>query len=57
MREGEVIMAKQLCERLRENIMSENYIVINGKRLDLAVKFWDLLTWQENKSYFTLESS
>lgn len=22
-----------------------------------AVKFWDLLTWQENKSYFTLESS
>lgn len=50
-------MAKQLCERLRENIMSENYIVINGKRLDLAVKFWDLLTWQENKSYFTLESS
>lgn len=26
-------------------------------RRNCAVKFWDLLTRQENKSYFTLESS
>ena len=29
-------MAKQLCERLGANIMSENYIVINGKKLELT---------------------
>lgn len=29
-------MAKQLCKRLGENSMNENYIVINGKRLDLT---------------------